>query len=119
MDEPHAVDIWQYGKLVESLIQDGLLRIKPNVLPLDRMLDNDPRRRPSGDVILQLKTPYTDGTTPLLFSGLEFVEKLAALIPPARVHLTRFFWMSSAARQNSRANCSAAVAGSGAARGRR
>jgi len=53
MDEPHAVDIWQYGKLVESLIQDGLLRIKPNVLPLDRMLDNDPRRRPSGDVILE------------------------------------------------------------------
>jgi len=47
--------------------------------------------QPSGDVILQLKTPYTDGTTPLLFSGLEFVEKLAALIPPARVHLTRFF----------------------------
>jgi hypothetical protein len=26
----------------------------------------------------------------LLFSGLEFVEKLDALIPPARVHLTRF-----------------------------
>ena len=47
--------------------------------------------KPSGDVILQLKTPYTDGTTHLLFSGLEFVEKLAALIPPARVHLTRFF----------------------------
>jgi len=47
--------------------------------------------QPSGDVILRLKTPYTDGTTHLLFSGLEFVEKLAALIPPARVHLTRFF----------------------------
>jgi hypothetical protein len=47
--------------------------------------------KPSGDVILRLKTPYTDGTTHLLFSGLEFVEKLAALIPPARVHLTRFF----------------------------
>lgn len=53
MDEPHAVDIWQYGKLVDSLIQDGLLHIKPNALPLDRMLDNDPRRRPSGDVILE------------------------------------------------------------------
>ena len=47
--------------------------------------------QPSGDIILRLKTPYTDGTTHLLFSGLEFVEKLAALIPPARVHLTRFF----------------------------
>ena len=39
--------------------------------------------QPSGDVILRLKTPYTDGTTHLLFSGIEFVEKLAALIPPA------------------------------------
>jgi hypothetical protein len=46
---------------------------------------------PSGDVILRLKTPYADGTSHLLFSGVEFVEKLAALIPPARIHLTRFF----------------------------
>ncbi|GJJ73566.1 hypothetical protein EMPS_05924 [Entomortierella parvispora] len=53
MDQPHAVDIWQYGKLVESLIQDGFLHIKPNAMPIDRMLDNDPRRRPSGDVVLE------------------------------------------------------------------
>lgn len=47
--------------------------------------------QPSGDIRLRLKTPYSDGTTHLLFSGLEFVEKLAALIPPPRIHLTRFF----------------------------
>src|ERR1017187_5270779 len=47
--------------------------------------------QPSGDILLRLKTPYTDGTSHLLFSGVEFVEKLAALIPPARIHLTRFF----------------------------
>jgi hypothetical protein len=47
--------------------------------------------RPSGDVVLKLKTPYSDGTSHLLFSGLEFVEKLAALVPPPRIHLTRFF----------------------------
>jgi hypothetical protein len=47
--------------------------------------------RPSGDIILRLKTPYSDGTSHLLFSGLEFVEKLASLIPPPRIHLTRFF----------------------------
>jgi hypothetical protein len=47
--------------------------------------------QPSGDVLLRLKTPYSDGTSRLLFSGVEFVEKLAALIPPARIHLTRFF----------------------------
>jgi hypothetical protein len=47
--------------------------------------------RPSGDILLRLKTPYSDGTSHLLFSGLEFVEKLAALVPPPRIHLTRFF----------------------------
>ena len=46
---------------------------------------------PSGDIVLRLKTQYSDGTSHLLFSGLEFVEKLAALIPPPRIHLTRFF----------------------------
>jgi hypothetical protein len=47
--------------------------------------------KPSGEIVLKLKTPYSDGTTHLLFSGLEFVEKIAALIPPPRFHLTRFF----------------------------
>jgi hypothetical protein len=45
---------------------------------------------PSGEILLRLKTKYSDGTSHLLFSGLEFVEKLAALIPPPRIHLTRF-----------------------------
>ncbi len=47
--------------------------------------------RASGDVVLKLKHPYSDGTSHLLFSGLEFVEKLAALVPAPRIHLTRFF----------------------------
>ncbi len=46
---------------------------------------------PSGDIVLKLKTKYSDGTSHLLFSGLEFVEKLAALVPQPRIHLTRFF----------------------------
>ena len=47
--------------------------------------------RPNGDIVLRLKTKYSDGTSHLLFSGLEFVEKLAALVPQPRIHLTRFF----------------------------
>jgi hypothetical protein len=47
--------------------------------------------QPSGDIVLKLKTKYFDGTSHLPFSGLEFVEKLAALVPPPRIHLTRFF----------------------------
>ncbi|KAG0202913.1 Protein-associating with the carboxyl-terminal domain of ezrin [Mortierella sp. NVP41] len=53
MELPHAVDVWQYGKLVESLVQDGLLHFKPAALPLDRMLQADPKRRPIGDAILE------------------------------------------------------------------
>jgi len=49
------------------------------------------KQLPSGDIVLKLKTKYSDGTSHLLFSGLEFVEKIAALVPPPRIHLTRFF----------------------------
>ena len=38
----------------------------------------------------KLKKPWTDGTTHVVFSPLEFMEKLAALVPPPRIHLTRF-----------------------------
>ncbi|KAG0036907.1 Protein-associating with the carboxyl-terminal domain of ezrin [Podila clonocystis] len=53
LDLPHAVDIWQYGKLVESLINEGLLHVKPNSISLDRMLSTHPKTRPPGDVILE------------------------------------------------------------------
>src|SRR5690606_7866268 len=45
----------------------------------------------NGDVIYKLKTKYSDGTSHLKFSGVEFIEKLAALVPPPRIHLIRFF----------------------------
>ena len=44
----------------------------------------------NGDMVLKLKKSYTDGTPHLLFSPLEFIEKLAALVPPPRAHLTRY-----------------------------
>lgn len=44
----------------------------------------------NGDVLLRLKKPYSDGKSHLVFSPLEFLEKLAALVPPPRAHLTRF-----------------------------
>ena len=42
------------------------------------------------NVLLKLKKSYTDGTSHLVFSPIEFIEKLAALVPPPRAHLTRF-----------------------------
>ena len=44
----------------------------------------------SGKVRYQLKTPYQDGTT-CLFYSLDFIGKLAALVPVPRLNLTRFY----------------------------
>jgi hypothetical protein len=46
--------------------------------------------RPNGDVELKLKSPWKNGTTHLLSSPEEFIEKLLALIPPLRSHLVRW-----------------------------
>jgi len=43
-----------------------------------------------GKVKLRLKSQWVDGTTHLLFTPGEFIEKLAALIPPPRAHLVRW-----------------------------
>jgi len=44
-----------------------------------------------GKVRYELKTPYRDGTTHVFFDPIDFIGKLAALIPPPRLNLTRFF----------------------------
>jgi hypothetical protein len=41
-------------------------------------------------VELELKTPWRDGTTHLVMSPLEFMQRLAALVPRPRLHLIRF-----------------------------
>ena len=38
----------------------------------------------------RFKTPWSDGTTHLLLSPLELIEKLAALVPPPRLNLIRY-----------------------------
>jgi len=38
----------------------------------------------------QLKTPCRDGTTHVIFEPLDFIVRLAALVPKPRVNLTRF-----------------------------
>ena len=45
---------------------------------------------PSGNVRYELKTPYRDGTTHVMFEPLDFIARLAALVPKPRVNLTRF-----------------------------
>ena len=45
---------------------------------------------PAGEVVLKLKTAWRDGTTHLLMSPLEFMQRLAALVPRPRLHLIGF-----------------------------
>jgi hypothetical protein len=40
--------------------------------------------------VLQLKSPYHDGTTHVVMSPLELMQRLAALVPRPRLHLIRF-----------------------------
>ena len=44
----------------------------------------------NGNVVYQLKTPYDDGTTHVVLSPMEFMGRLAALVPKPRMNLTRF-----------------------------
>ena len=48
------------------------------------------KRNPAGQVVLQLKSPYRDGTTHIVMSPLELMQRLAALVPRPRLHLIRF-----------------------------
>jgi len=43
-----------------------------------------------GQVRYRLKTPYRNGTTHIVLEPLDFIARLVALVPPPRVHLTRF-----------------------------
>jgi hypothetical protein len=43
-----------------------------------------------GNICYQLKTPYRDGTTHIILEPLDFMARLAALVPKPRANLTRF-----------------------------
>jgi hypothetical protein len=45
---------------------------------------------PGGRLSYQLKAPWRNGTTHVIFEPLEFLEKLAALIPAPRTNLIRY-----------------------------
>ena len=43
-----------------------------------------------GRIRYELKTPYRDGTTHVIFEPLDFLARLAALVPKPRINLSRF-----------------------------
>ena len=54
-------------------------------IALERMTE-----REDGKILYKLKNCYSDGTTHALFDPVELVEKVVALIPPARANLVRY-----------------------------
>lgn len=48
------------------------------------------KRNRAGDVVLQLKSAFKDVTTHIVMEPLEFMQRLAALVPRPRLHLIRF-----------------------------
>ena len=47
-------------------------------------------RTAQGTIRYALKTPYRDGTTHVIFEPLDFLARLASLVPSPRVNLTRY-----------------------------
>ncbi len=43
-----------------------------------------------GRLLYRLKRRWRDGTTHVVFQPLELVEKLAAIVPPPRIHMVRY-----------------------------
>ena len=44
----------------------------------------------AGQALLRMETPWRDGTTHIVMAPLEFMQRLAALVPRPRLHLIRF-----------------------------
>jgi hypothetical protein len=65
-----------------------------------------------GKVRYELKTPYRDGTTHVIFEPLDFIAKLVALVPKPRVNLTRYHGVF-APNSNLRARVTPAKRGKG------
>ena len=47
--------------------------------------------RHDGRYAFQMKSPWPDGTSVLVFNGVELIGRLAALVPPPKLHAVRYF----------------------------
>ena len=57
------------------------------------------KRNQAGQVVLQLKSPYRDGTTHIVLLPLEFMQRLAALARPPKAASDSLPWRARAPRQ--------------------
>jgi hypothetical protein len=53
--------------------------------------DGQLQRLPDGRYRLSFKRPWSDGSTAVVLTGPELMARLAALVPPPRMHLVRYY----------------------------
>jgi hypothetical protein len=75
--------------LCRSITRPAIAHDKPDtgtyrckLLRMERL-----KRNRASDVVLQLKTPYPDGTRHIVMSPLEFMQRLSARVPRPRLPL--------------------------------
>ena len=77
-------------------LEYGFLRVRCEVCHHERLVAFSFKRRGfcascgERQVRYELKTPYRNGTTHVIFELMDFIAKLAALVPKPRVNLSRF-----------------------------
>lgn len=76
--------VWVGGKDREKL--EKLIRyMARGPIATERLSESFPNL-----LIYKMKTPWRDGTTHVSFSYLDFIARLVALIPPAKMNLVRY-----------------------------
>lgn len=84
-----GVDRLQMVVLANALQRERLERLCRYVTRAAICLER-PRVDAAGRVIHQLKHPFRDGTTHIVFSPRDFMARLAALVPRPRANLIRY-----------------------------
>ena len=88
----NAARIFDSSDEMQRLLQRISERIA-RLLEREGYLDRDSEEGsllPDGRLSYELKTPYKNGTTHVIFEPLDFIARIAALVPKPRFHLTRF-----------------------------
>ncbi len=77
------------GVMAEAHQRDKLERLR-RYIPRPAVSEKRLCVTSNGQIRYPLKTPYRNGTTHVIFEPLDFIAKLAALVPKPRANLTRF-----------------------------
>jgi hypothetical protein len=80
----------QAATRVPALDREGLERMA-RYLARPPIANDRLTRLNDGRLQLELKRPWRDGTTAFVFTAHELIERLVALVPRPRAHLTRYF----------------------------